>query len=734
MPKRAAILAAVAFWLMVAMSAIGWAEGEKLLIVVLDKVTWHDLLSGETNAPALRQLAEEGGVGMMCVRAGRGGGGGYLTIGAGARASSAADPETGVSLEAQGYQSGESVEGAPALRRFRAMTGWPVGDNEIVHLGIGALIRQNADAAYPLRLGLLGGTLRRSGVRVACVGNSDTARSVHREVVAIGMDEQGLVGIGSVGPGLRRGALPYGVGTDEGALSAAFRRAAAAADVVVMDLGETSRADEYAGEMTPAAARAARSRAIERADRMLAEALSLLGRDRWAVLVITPELRAPDPEETFAGLAPVIWWVPGSGAGLLTSSSTRRPGLIANTDIAPTVLSYFGLPLPAEVVGRPIAFASASGKPIVRLKSDLLRHDAVEQARRPVFRALPILGALALWVSAFLLLVGERVPGAVRALVRGLLLIALSAPAGMLLITWRPLPADQMLAASAALAVVIALLSSWFLGWRSGHVIPALLTVALLAYDLFRGQQMLCWSPLSYSPAAGARFYGIGNEYAGALLGASLVGASALLWPRERAGSGERFLVGFAVLALAILVGLPRYGANLGMSLASVVGAAIFILYLWRRDVGWPEVIVALFAGFLVVAGAIVADMIFRGPEASHIGRFVAAVRREGWQTMSDVVLRKLALNWTLVRASLWTDVAAAALGVLGVSVAARPPRVMAALRERSWLGPALIACFAGAAAAFLLNDSGVVAAALVLLYGAGSLAYVSLGDVGLEA
>ncbi len=732
MVRRAARLTIFLFCLILTITSIGWSAEKKLLIVVLDKVNWHDILSEEVNTPTLKRLAGEGGIGMMCVRAGRGAGGEYLTIGAGARASSATDPHTDTNLEAWGYQADELIEGALATSRYRATTGWPTGDNVIVQVGLGALLRENAEAPYPLRLGLLGGTLRRNGLRVAVVGNADTDNSIHREAVAIGMDEQGLVELGNVGPSLRRFALPYGYATNPETLLAAFRRAAIAADLVVLELGETSRVDEYAQQMTPEATLAARIRALERADRMLAEALSLLRREQWGLLIITPNMRGAEPEEIFTGLAPVIWSPPGASAGLLTSPSTHRRGLIANTDLAPTVLSYFGLPLPPDVVGRPIIAESSKNLALAQLKSDLLRHDATEQARRPIFRTLPMLGAFALWLSAFLLLIGERAPRVLRTIIRGLLLIALSAPAAMLLVSLRPLSAEQMLTAGAALSVLIALLSSWFLGWRSGHVIPALLTVALLAFDLLRGQQMLYWSPLSYSPASGARFYGIGNEYAGALLGASLLGGSALLWPRERSGSGERFLVGLGIMTLALLVGVPRFGANLGMSLAFVVGAAIFLLYLWRKEVGWPEVIAAMFAGLLLVAGAVIADFIFRGPETSHIGRFLAALRSEGWPVISEVAGRKIAMNWSLLRVSLWADVAAAALGVLGITVVARPPRVLAVLQERSWLSPALISCLAGAIAAFALNDSGIVAAALALLYGAGSLAYVSLGDVGL--
>ena len=734
--RRISTILAIMCCVFVGASGSGWAAGEKLLVVVLDKVMWRDLLSEEVEAPALRGLAERGAVGMMCVRSGRGFGGQYLTIGAGSRAASRLDPATHRSAEGQAFEATDVVDGTAAAHVYSARTGWPAGDNAVVHLAVGELIRENMDVGYPVRLGLLGGTLRRSGIRIACVGNGDTLESIHRELVCIGMDEQGLVEMGNIGGGLVRPdrLVVYRATTGPAALLSALRRAAAAADVVVLDLGETSRVEGEVERMTPTAARAARERAIERADALLGRALDSLGGEEWAVLVLTPTARGAQPEESFAGLTPIVFSRPGASPGLLTSPSTRRPGLVVNTDVAPSILDHFGIETPPEAVGRPMTVAPSGGGAPARVAADVSRHDALEGARRQVFRAVPILGAVVLWIAALFLLVGERVPRALRLLVRGAVLILLSAPAAMLLVALRPLSASEMVLAVGGLSLAIALLGSLLTGGRSGHVAPALLAVALLAYDLARGQQMLYWSPFSYSPAAGARFYGVGNEYAGVLLGAAIMGGASMLWPRDRSGRGERTLVALALLALAALVGAPRFGANLGMSLALAVGAAVFILYLWREEPGWPEVIGALLAAGVLVAAAVVLDFLLRGADASHIGRWVAAVRTEGWESVSAVLARKLSMNWWLVRVSSWTDAAAAALAVLGVAVVARPPRVLAVARERTWLAPSLIACFAGCAAAFVLNDSGIVAAALALLYAAGSLAYVSLGDVGLES
>jgi hypothetical protein len=730
-------ISTVALCVLLALSGLSsqtWAAERKLLVAVVDYITWHDLLDEDVEAPAIRDLAQTGAVGMMCVRAARGYGGGYLTIGAGSRACSVRALDAEASIEAYAFDAAEPRQGARAARLFRSYTGWPAGDNAIVHLGIGELLRANLDAPYPLQLGLLGGTLRRSGLHVACVGNADTVRSVHREAAAIAMDGQGLVERGAVGARLARpdASVPYGRTTDGPRLLDAFRTAAASADVVVLDLGETSRAAEYAQRMPPTAARAARRRALQRADRLLGRILSSIRLDEWAVLILTPNIRAREVGEDFAALTPVIFTAPGAPAGLLTSPSTRRTGIVVNTDVAPTALEYFGLEAPPQALGRPMTREPAKAALAV-LHSDLARHDVAHAVRRHAFRWLPILGSVALWLSAFLLLLRDQAPGWTRSLARALILLTLAAPPAMLLASLRPLSAAQLIAVVLALSAAIALVGAWFTGGRTGHVIPALLVVGLIVYDLVRGQWMLYWAPLGYSPGAGARFYGIGNEYAGVLLGASVVAAGALLSPRFRCGAGERVFIGLGVLAVAALVGLPRFGANLGMGLGCVIAAAVLALYLWRDRIGLPEVVAGILVALGLLGAAVTLDLVARGPEASHIGRLVAAVRHDGWQPAAQLVGRKVSMNWLLVRVSLWSDLALAAIAVLLVAIVAQPPRLLAAARTRDWLVPMVVACVAGAAAACLLNDSGIVAAALALLYGVGSLAYLGLGETPLE-
>ncbi len=737
-----AVLAAA--WLVPAMG-VGWsAQGRpsgasgrppgvlkgKLVVAVMDQVSWHDVLDEGAQTPTLRKLAGEGAVGMMCVRTVRAGEGGYLTMGAGARAAASAPAGSAANPEGRAFQVGEMVEGMTAGSRYLAYTGLPPAGDAIVHLGIGDLTRQNLLASYPVRVGLLGDELARAGLRVACVGNADTPMGPHREIVALAMDGRGIVKLGEVGGGLARRspATPGAVATDRPRFLQAFAEASRAADVIFLELGETARVGEYANEMTPGEAVVARRRAIERSDRLLGDALSMMPEKGWAVMVLTPVVRPGDPEEQLAALAPVILAGPEAQKGVLTSPSTRRPGVVVNTDVAATVLDFFGLPRPADTVGRAMATVEVAGGTGEWLTSQVKRQDEVEAVRRYVFRWLPVLAAAGMWSMALLLLLRERAPYWARVIVRGVLAVAFAVPVSALLAGVYPMSVVVMVAAVAGGALVIGLVSGWATMWRSAQVAPAIMLAVALIYDLVRGQQMLAWSPLSYSAAAGARFYGVGNEYGGALLGAGLVGAAGALGSRASAGMGKRLLTAAVLLAVAVLVGHPQFGANLGVALACATGFGVFMLYLWRDEPSWREVAAVGLLVFGLVGAAAIADVFLRGGEASHVGMLAASVKAEGWTPLWDTVSRKLAMNMLLVRTSTWSEASAGALAALVVLLVAPPGRAIAAMREQEWLQPALIACVIGAAAAFAFNDSGVVAAGMALLFGVGALGYAALG------
>ena len=505
----------------------------------------------------------------------------------------------------------------------------------------------------------------------------------------------------------------------------------AEACVVAVELGETSRAEEYVSLLPPEAGRRLQARAIAKADRLLAGLLRRLPRGEWAILVVTPSPPRPRPDAAYAALTPIILHLPQGGPALLTSPSTRRPGLVVNTDLAATVLGYFGLPVPADTVGRAMQTVPAKGEPMAVLLRDLARQDAVETTRRALFRSFATIAAIVLALAVLLLLLGEHAPSWARGGLRGLLLLCLALPSAALLagLASDRLTSSQLGTAIAVLTFMLALIASLATSGRAGDAVLAGMVAGLLVLDVGTGQHMLQWSTLSYSPAAGARFYGIGNEYGGALFGGALVAMAAWLGGVEQERRGRRALFALAGLAVAAVQGLPRLGADFGNALSEAIGFGMFATYLWRRRFAWTDLLL-VGAGLALMGGLIVGvDMLLsRGGAPSHIGLLVGSVQAQGASALFDVIGRKLAMEWMLMRASTWTGVAIVGAVLLGTAVVVRPPSLLAALARRPWFTPALICCVAGSVAALALNDSGILTVAMALLYAAGSVAYLGLG------
>src|SRR3954453_22479801 len=91
---------------------------------------------------------------------------------------------------------------------------------------------------------------------------------------------------------------------------------------------------------------------------------------------------------------------PGFRAKVLYSDTTRRTGLVAATDMVPTLLHYLGVRIPKQVEGRVIGVRSDGNAEDVRER--MARLDVVLGRRGPALRtfgvALVLMG-IALWAA-----------------------------------------------------------------------------------------------------------------------------------------------------------------------------------------------------------------------------------------------------------------------------------------------------------------------------------------------
>lgn len=737
----------------------------RVVLVLVNALSLKDIDPALT--PNMWKLASTGAVGLMNVRTAKTlqDEHTYVTLGAGTRAQG--PQEAGCA-----FNSDEIVEGAPATVTFARNTGAaapPPGS--VVHPYIALIARTNSDSSYRIVPGALGEALRRAGKKTAVFGNSDTPGHLGRHAAAVAMDLRGVVDLGNVGRDttIRRDDFPGGIATNTELVAALVRDAVTAgkADLVVVESGDTARVERYlaAGLLTEAAYEQARRLALSSADALVGRLLEFADFTDTVLLVLAP---TPAAREAASGhsLAPIIAAGPGlsSGPGLLTSPTTRRDGLVASTDVAASILSWLGVDAPPWVLGAPVRVAPHRA-PLTRLLS---MHDEVASTylmRAPLlktFVGLQIVVALAsLTLIAFLAArhsslrhlgvsrealrrtsdghpEGVAMQVQVAQVVWALLLGLGAVPLAMLVL---PLarPAGTV---SAGIYVATAVLVTCFAAratcGRSPSAAPTpfaavyLVTALAVICDALLGSKLMQGSILGYDPIGGARFYGIGNEYMGVLVGSLITGSGLVLdrmgLRRARSAVRAAALAGIgAIFAVALLVlASPSLGANMGGTLTAVVGFGIaYVLYLDRRVTRRELAILAVLAVSLV-AGIAVADALRAGGPVSHWGRTVLAVRVDGPAALVDVVRRKAAMNLKLIRYTVWTRALfafLAAVALLWVRPVGLAKRLM---KAHPGFASSLAASLVAAAAAVLANDSGVVAAALLMLYPSLVLLYLA--------
>ncbi|MBC8138945.1 MAG: hypothetical protein H8F28_23975 [Fibrella sp.] len=388
---------------------------------------------------------------------------------------------------------------------------------------------------------------------------------------------------------------------------------------------------------------------------------------------------------------------PGIEPGtLLTSPTTRTPGLVANVDIAPTIADLYGTAIPG-----------AAGQPVrsVESRDAWGTLDALDRQTNAAARATtPVLAGYGIFAGVcclFALAVLRTEPQKWQTAARFALLTAASVlPALLAVGVIAPQTPLRYGATLAAIAIAIASVSH-FVAPRSGTLPLNLVLYGLIATiiaDAFLHLNLLERSLLSASTLTGIRFYGIGNEWFGLLLGAAL--ACAAPW-----------WLGVLVICA---VGLPYFGADAGGTLAAT--AAFAVLFFARQKSGLKRRHFA--AAFTLAIGV---TMIFAlldrlQPDASrpHVGAAVATGQTtSGFGALTELALRKVAMNTSLFL-SPWTLITIIAMLVIGFGLRQMVITTLPSNSElRSTVAPAAIS---GAIIAFLFNDGGVAAGLLIMV------------------
>jgi hypothetical protein len=698
-PVRRLILVALVALMLLAPAAKARAASpaSRVLVLVVDRTSLAQWAA--PGLPNLHQLLVRSAVGLMNSNTGGGD----------------AEGPSALTLGASAHLTG------PAVLTFR-----PILDRQaqalssrVSHVtpsrlvGLDAIRRANRHLSYAFTLGALGGLLEGHGLLAAALGDANRPGHEDASFAALAMDPRGRV-LADVSGALDVAApgAPFGVEVDNRSLVQATLQAVRVYPLTVVTYGDTERANALWPRSAAPLRRRLGTWALRHFDRFLGALLPRL--PRHTLLVIVSPLPSWPMVLANATLTPLLLHGDGYRTGYLTSASTHRAGIVTNVDLAPTILHALDLAFPPTFFGQPLTVLPHAD-PVARLLGEAAQIAFVSRLRQPLLHVV-VFCIVLVYVAAVVALSSAKVRLKLRRGLSVALEVVLFLPFAMLIFplfhTRSELVAFLVVAAAAAVPAFLTILRPTLL---DRLLVPCLLTIALLLLDLFTGQHLIKGSPLGYDPQIGARYYGIGNEFMGVLIGASCLGLTALVdrWGRQLLP----VLWGASALVLVALV-TPDLGTKVGGAITATAAFAVVAYRVLGRRIGWREA-AAIGALALVLMASIVAfDLVAHGQAArTDVGRTSLLIYQGGVLQALYIVVRKLSTDAALVQNSYWSL-------LLGVAVAA----TVAVLARRSGIGARLAhlhphlahgitGALVGAGAALLFNDTGVVAACTDIIF-----------------
>ncbi|TZE82930.1 hypothetical protein [Calorimonas adulescens] len=672
-----------------------------VVMIILNGLTLDDLK--DNDLPNIKRLIDTGCIAVMNSNAAatKNEPGSFLTIGAGVRAY--AGVETG-----QGYNEDEEYINGSAGDFYSLYTGMmPYG--EVVVPGILQIKKANEGYYEDIRPGLMGETLKDAGIPVTVLGNSDRPNIKRRYAPLIGMDEDGVVAYGDVSSrmNIEDSSYPFLTKTNYDYLNEKLKDSLDRGGLTIVELGDMARVDDFMSFTSQERGMALRSKVLRDIDEFIGNILNEVDISRDMVMIVDP-YPGRDSLLKQEMLTPIIVAGPGFGNGYLKSDTTKRPGIVANLDVAVTVLNYFGIDKPAVMAGHRL-YNGGSGS-LESLYEMNQRTTAVHVIRPVAVRYYVGVQIGILFVSLLFIYLLKRYVYIIKYLLMGDMLV----PFILLILPMFDIRTLSMtlLAITGLSAVMIYIISLFLKDSYKIVTFIGLVTVFAIALDLFTGANLIKTSVLGYDPIGGARYYGIGNEYVGVLIGAALLGISGLM-DRYNIRILRYISIGIMMI-LIFLVAAPSYGTNLGGTIAAAMAFFTFAILIIRNKVTFRDIIYAGILTTAVVLCLFIVDM-FIG--ATHIGELARNVATQGMGALNEVAIRKLATNLRLIRYTIWTRVLLASIIVLA-ALSYRPTDMLKKLfAEYPYLYKGFVSGLIGTLFVLVANDSGIVAAATLIIF-----------------
>jgi hypothetical protein len=694
-------------------------ESNKVIVLILDQINLEEIFN--SNAPNIESMLENGGIGLMNTRAKSSTsnkGSAYLSLGMGTR--TLASTQGGLAFQKDTklhsiWNPGIVSEDTTASDFYKLYTGKTLTNGEIINIAIGDIEKTALDITPNNQIGLLGKIARENGLVIGVVGNSDID-GPSREFTMLAMDENGIIPLGYVDRDLLTadGDILGGVKLDEERLLNEVENILPETDILFIDYGDTSRVQGANRLATDIVREQQKVKVIEQADSFLGEIMDRVNLEKTLFMIISPNPSKEMVREGNFALTPIIVSGNNTEKGLLCSNTTHREGLVTNFDFGPTIFNFLETDKIEGFIGEPMDIIQNENSKEILLKNQAqylyLRN--YRSVFHWVFIALVGISLVGFYLPKF-----TKLKGPSKRFLNHLSFTTMSIPLTMMTVSlfgYKSIILDLLYVFVGAFIISI-ILNKIFKEKLIGVGILGFITSLFLLLDTYFIKKLMIISPLGSDAIAGGRFYGIGNDYMGILIGSTLLWIFSLFQFSKI--NKSKMTIFFVLCMSLIIVGLsPFFGANMGGTLSAILITLLSILIILDKKISFKKLailVVGVIIIILIIAGL---DTLFN-PSPTHAGKALTSLTTGGWDKFFEIIGIKLKqVFWNLAHAS-WNIILFLQI-ILSILLYKTKDKILLKVREDYGnLFKGLIMILLGSIVVFLFNDTGTIAAALMLIY-----------------
>lgn len=672
---------------------------DKVIIYMIDNLSLNDITS--QNTPYLWSLQNQGGIGLLNTITG-----GQRTIKNACATISAGNLAVGSNSSSQNYQADSIVNNEKVADVFFRNTGVLPNPENVVVTNIEVIHKNNLQRRLG-KPGRLGDSLHSLGLTTAVVGNTDRFDIIDRPGALILMDSKGIVDRGVIekqtGDGGAPSKNPYWA--DYRALIDQVK-SVQDCDVILIEYGDLTRLEAMHPLFSTSAYNNERRIILSLIDdsiRDIDERFSTPNTCRY-IISPSPSRNAYIPN---ALLTPVIIIKPENNNGVLTSYSTRRDGIVLLTSLTNSILNCFN-----PSVKDPI-YIAAHDKPYDYLK-ELNKRATFSYANQKLILTILISCLLLLILFTIITLLKNKS----SLIIPKLLSLLLSLPLALLIMPIFPIFNPYLFAFTAIvlccfLTLLVILLSR--IVKTTPIMLMLLLTILTISVDLVLGLDLIANSIMSYQIISGARYYGLGNEYMGVFIGATI--SLAALYLNKKFHIKGLINVMLLFVMVVILIAYPLFGINVGGTITACIALGVTLISLYKNTFSYKDIICVIVGTVFVISVIALLDVNQPSELQSHLAKNIRIIADQGIGAILAIIIRKLEMHLEIISYKYLGWILLATLA--GITLLLYKPNKFLTDIKNSfrYLYKGLEGIIIAAIIAVIFNDSGITAAATLSLY-----------------